>query len=93
MIASFVLLIGVLLVMVIAAVVFTLMGNAPMLGWILPWAPMLIAIGTALLMLTELPLFLGGKEDRRSAWRDMAYLAPTFAVSLGLWFLAQYYLW
>lgn len=93
MVASFVLIVGVLLVMAIAGVVFTLMGNAAMLGWVLPWAPMLIMIGTALLMLMEIPLFLGSKEDRRSALRDIAYLLPTFLVSAGLWFLAQYYLW
>ena len=93
MVASFVLIVGVLLIMLIAGVVFTLMGNAAMLGWILPWAPMLIAVGTGLLMLTELPLFLGGREDRRAALRDMAYLFPTFALSLGMWYLAQYYLW
>jgi hypothetical protein len=93
MVAAFVLIVGVLLIMMIAALVFKMLGTAEMLGWILPWAPMLVMIGTFLLIMTELLLFFGGKEDRRTAWRDLGYLFPTFLVSGALWYLSQHYLW
>lgn len=93
MVAAFVLIAGILLIMVAAALIFTWIGSAQMLTWMVPWAPALVVVGTFLLMLAELPLFFGGKRDRRAALRDLAYLFPTFLISAGLWYLAQYYLW
>ena len=55
--------------------------------------PLVIAVGTFLLMLTELLLLFGRREDRKTAMRDFAYLFPTFVVSSGLFFLAWHYLW
>ena len=93
MVAAFVLIAGVLLIMLVAALVFTWIGSAQMLTWMVPWAPALVLVGSFLLMLAELPLFLGGRHDRRAALRDLAYLFPAFVISGGLWYLAQHYLW
>lgn len=92
MIAVFVLIIGVMLVLLIGAVVLALTNTADVLSWLVPFAPMLVTIGTFLIILTELLLFLGSKEDRKTAARDLAYLVPTFVVSLGLWWIAQRFL-
>ncbi|MCX8053296.1 MAG: hypothetical protein N3B12_05775 [Armatimonadetes bacterium] len=93
MIAALVLITGVLLVLVVGAIMLAYMGLASILVSLVPLAPWLVMVGTILLILTELLLFLGGKEDRRAAWRDMKYLVPTLLVSGALWYVAQKMLW
>ena len=93
MIAAFVLVTGVLLVLVVGAAAFWYMGMRNLLASLVPLAPWLVMVGTILLILAELPLFLGGKDDRRAAFRDLSYLVPTCLVSAGLWYLAQKFVW
>ena len=93
MIAAFVLIAGVLLTMLIAAAIFAWMGSLDMLMFVVPWAPLVVVIGTFLLMLVELLLVFGRKEDRKAALHDFAYLFPTFLISGGFLYLAWYYLW
>ena len=93
MVAAFVLVTGILLVLVIGAVTLAWMGMAQILTSLVPLVPCLVTIGTFLLILTEMLLFFGGKEDRRVAWRDLSYLVPTCIVSGGLWYLTQRFLW
>jgi len=93
MIPAFVLITGVLIILVVGAAVLAWMGMSNILASLVPLAPWLVMVGTGLLILTELLLFLGGKEDRRAAWHDLAYLVPTCIVSGGLWFLTQRFLW
>lgn len=93
MIPAFVLITGVLVILVIGAALLAWMGMGNILASLVPLAPWLVMVGTLLLIVTELLLFLGSKEDRRAAWRDLSYLVPTLLVSGGLWFLAQKYLW
>ena len=93
MVAAFVLVTGILVVLVIGAVVLASMGMTQILTSLLPLVPWLVMVGTVLLILTELLLFFGNKEDRRSAWRDLSYLVPTCLVSGGLWLLAARFFW
>lgn len=93
MVAGFVLIAGVILILVIAAMWFSMAGLPKALSCIVPMAPGLVMLGTFLLILTEMFLFLGGKEDRKAAKRDMAYLFPTLIVSGVLWYAAQKMLW
>ena len=93
MIAAFVLIAGVLLTMLIAAAVFAWMGSLDMLMFVVPWAPLVILIGAFMLMLVELLLIFGRKEDRRAVLHDFAYLFPTFLISGGLFYIAWHYLW
>lgn len=79
--------------LVVGAVALVWMGMAQILTSLLPLVPWLVMVGTLLLILTELLLFFGNKEDRRSAWRDLSYLIPTCLVSGGLWFLLAHLLW
>ncbi len=92
MIPAFVLVTGVLVIMVIGAAVLAWMGLSNILVSLLPLAPLVVMVGTFLLILTEFLLFLGNKEDRRSALQDLIYLVPTCAVSGGLWYLSQVFL-
>lgn len=89
MVAAFVLIAGVMFVMIVGAVVFIATGMAHVLITLVPLAPWLIMVGSLLLILAELILFLGGKDDRRAAWRDMSYLIPTFVISGLIWFGVQ----
>jgi len=93
MTAAFVLVTGVLLVLVVGATALYWMGMGSILKSLVPLAPWLVMVGTILLILTELLLFLGGKEDRRAALRDLSYLIPTCLISAGLWYVAQKFLW
>lgn len=93
MVAGFVLVAGVILVLVVAALLFAVMGLPKVLTCIVPMAPGLVMLGTFLLILTELPLFLGGKDDKKAARRDLGYLFPTLIVSSVLWFAAYKLLW
>jgi hypothetical protein len=58
-----------------------------------PLAPWLVSFGCLMLILTELLLLFGTKEDRRSAFRDLAYLVPTMLISAGIGYVAQQFLW
>ncbi len=93
MTAAFVLITGVVVILVIGAVVLWFMGMGSLLASLLPLAPWLVMVGTFLLILTELLLFFGGKEDRRVALRDLSYLIPTCIISGGLWWVAQRFVW
>lgn len=89
MVFAFVLIAGVVFVLVIAAMLFTWMGMPSILSALVPIAPWLVMVGTVLLILPEFLLFFGGKDDRRAAKRDLAYLFPTLGVSAGLWWILQ----
>ena len=93
MIAAFVLIAGVLLIMLIGAVVLSYMGASPVLTAVAPMAPGLVMVGTLMLILTELLLFLGGKEDRRTAARDLPCMVLVLIVSGALWYVSQQLLW
>lgn len=93
MVAGFVLIAGVILILVIAALFFAMAGLPKVLTCIVPLAPGLVTLGTFLLILTELFLFVGGKEDRKAAKRDLSYLFPTLLVSGVLWYTAYKLLW
>jgi len=93
MVAAFVLVTGVLLLVVVGGVALVYVGFAHLLTSLVPLAPWLVMVGTFLLILTELLLFLGDKDDRKTARRDLTYLLPILLVSAGLWYIAQYYLW
>ncbi|MGQ9456106.1 MAG: hypothetical protein ACUVRS_01830 [Armatimonadota bacterium] len=93
MIASLVLITGVVLVMIVGSIALVLTGMGGVLLSLVPLAPWLVMVGTVLLICTELLLFLGNAEDRRIARRDLSYLVPTLFVSVALWYLAQKLLW
>jgi len=93
MVAGFVLIAGVVLILAIAALLFGVMGMPKVLSCIVPMAPGLVMLGTFLLILTELFLFFGGKEDRKAAKRDLGYLFVTLIVSTALWIVASKLLW
>lgn len=93
MVAGFVLIAGVILILVFAALWFSMSGLPNVLTCIVPMAPGLVMLGTFLLILTELFLFFGKKEDRKAAKRDLGYLFPTLLVSGVLWYAAYKLLW
>jgi len=93
MVFAFVLIAGVVLILVVAAVLFTWLGMPSVLSCLVPTAPWLVMMGTLLLSIVECLLFFGSKEDRRSAKRDLIYLVPTFAASAVLWWLLQKFFW
>lgn len=93
MVAGFVLIAGVILILVMAALWFSMAGLPKVLTCIVPMAPGLVMLGTFLLILTEILLFMGGKEDRKIAKRDLGYLFPTLLVSGVLWYAAYRLLW
>ena len=93
MIAVLVLVTGVTIILVLGAVGLAWMGMSNILPSLVPLAPWLVMVGTLLLTATELLLFLGNKDDRRTALRDLAYLVPTCVLSGALWYGLQYYLW
>ncbi len=93
MVAALVLITGVTLVMVAGAGFLVWTGDAHILPSLIPLAPWLVAFGSLLLILTEIILFFGKKEDRRTAFKDLAYLAPTMLISAGIGYLAQHFLW
>lgn len=93
MIAVLVLITGVTLVLLVGAIFLILQNEAHILPTVVPLAPWLVAFGCLLLIGSELLLFFGKKEDRRTAVRDLAYLVPTLIISAGLGYVAQYFLW
>lgn len=93
MVAGFVLIAGVILILVMAALWFSVSGLPKVLTCIVPMAPGLVMLGTFLLILTELLLLFGNKDDRKAAKRDLSYLFPTLIVSGVLWYAAYNLLW
>jgi len=93
MVAVFVLVAGVIFVMALGAVVLIVMGAGHILTSLVPLGPGLVMAGTFLLMLAEMLLFFGGREDRRAAMRDFGYMLPTFLISGALYYFSQLYLW
>ena len=93
MVAALVLITGVMLVMVTGAVFLIATGDAHILPTLVPLAPWLVAFGSLLLIFTEIILFFGKKEDRRTAVKDLSYLVPTMLISAGIGYLAQHFLW
>jgi len=53
----------------------------------------LVMVGSFLLVIAEIPLLFGKRDDRASAFSDIGYLGATFLVSAGLWYVAQHFLW
>ena len=93
MVVAFALVTGVLVILVLGAVALYSMGMANVLPSLVPLAPWLVMVGTMLLIATEFLLFFGGKEDRRAAFRDLAYLIPTCLISAALYYGLQKFLW
>lgn len=93
MVAVLVLVTGVTLILLLGAVGLSSIGMSNILPSLVPLAPWLVMVGTILLILTEMLLFLGNKDDRKTALRDLAYLVPTCILSGVLWYGLQYYLW
>ena len=93
MVAVFVLIVGVILILVAATLWFWVSELPKVLTCIVPMAPGLVMLGTFLLILTELFLFFGNKDDKRAAKRDLSYLFPTLLVSGVLWYAAYKLLW
>ncbi len=93
MVAVCVLIAGVILILVMALVWFSMAGMPKILTCVVPMAPGLVMLGTFLLILTEMLLLFGNKEDRRTAKRDLGYLFPTLLVSSVLWYAAYKLLW
>ncbi len=93
MVALLVLITGVTLILLVGAVALAWAGMGSVLPSLVPLAPWLVMVGTFLLMLTELLLFFGSKDDRRAALRDLGYFVPTCIISGVLWYALQYYLW
>lgn len=93
MVVAFVLVTGIVVILVVGAAVLAYMGMGNLLASMLPLAPCLVTIGTLLLILTELLLFLGNKDDKRAAKRDLVYLIPTCLVSGIVWWAAQKFVW
>ena len=93
MVATFVLVAGVLLVTLIGIIVCTIMGTGQVLVSLMPFIPFLVLIGSFLLIGSEMLLFFGTKEDRRVAKRDLKWLVPLFLVSGGLWYGIQFLQW
>jgi predicted benzoate:H+ symporter BenE len=93
MLALTILISGLLVVFVIAAVVFIALGMTSLFAWMIPVIPGLVAIGTFMLAGIELLMVFGGPEDRKVAKRDLSLFIPVIAVSgLLSWFLALF-LW
>lgn len=93
MIVSYVLIIGVMLVLVLGGIALIATGNGHILPSLVPLAPLLVVVGSVLLILSECILLFGNKEDRHGAIRDFGYLFPTLIISLCMWWVAQHFLW
>ena len=79
--------------MLVGGVMLWYMGMGNIITSLLPLVPWLVMVGTLLIIVTELLLLFGGKEDRRAALRDLTYLIPTCLVSGGLWWFVQRLAW
>jgi hypothetical protein len=93
MVAVLVLVTGVTVILAVGAIGLAWIGMGYILPSLVPLAPWLVMVGTLLLSVTELLLFLGNKDDRKTAVRDLTYLVPTCLLSAALWYALQRYLW
>lgn len=93
MLALAILLFGLLVVLIIAAVTLPILGLVPLLAWVIPAIPGLLMIGTLILTLLELPLLFGGKEDRKAARSDLSLFIPTILVSGLLAWASAFIFW
>ena len=92
MIPLTILIFGLLIVLMISVILLIITGMIPLVMWVITAIPLIAAIGSGLLILIELPLFLGNKEDRRSAIRDLGLLVPTCILSALIWYSAAHVL-
>lgn len=86
MIPLTILIFGLLLVLVISVVLLILSGMTPLVIWVISAVPMLVMIGSGILILIELLLFFGNKDDRKAALRDLGVLVPACVVSGLIWY-------
>lgn len=86
MIPLTILIFGLLLVLGISVVLLIASSMTPLVMWVISAVPLLVAIGSGLLILIELLLFFGNKEDRRIAGRDLGLLVPTCILSAAIWY-------
>ncbi|MBI2844380.1 MAG: hypothetical protein HYX78_13360 [Armatimonadetes bacterium] len=93
MLALTILLFGLLIMLVMVVVLLLISNLAGLLSLVIPVMPMLMMIGSGMLSLIELLLFLGGPEDRRLAIKDLKYLGTTFIISGALWWISTHFLW
>lgn len=93
MVAAFVLISGIMLVVVVGAAVLIYLGTARVLPSLMPLVPWTVMVGTILLMLADVLLLFGDKQDRKIFKQDMQYLIPTLLVSIVLWKVSQFFLW
>jgi hypothetical protein len=93
MVAGIVLLVGVVVILALGWVMLVQAGMTNLLPTLVPLAPLLVAVGTFLLILVEFLLLFGNKDDKRTAVRDLSFLVPVFAVSALLTYAAERFLW
>lgn len=93
MLALTILLFGLLVMLIMIVVLLVASGLYSLLGLVIPVVPLLMTIGSFLLGMVELLLFLGGPDDRKLAKRDLTYLGTTFVISGALWWLSTHFLW
>lgn len=93
MLALAILLFGLLVVLIIAAVTLPILGLLPLLAWVIPAIPGLLMVGTVMLTLLELPLILGGPDDRRTAKQDLTLFLPTILISGLLAWASAFIFW
>jgi len=93
LVAALVLTAGVVVILLVSAGMLWWLGLTKILPALLHSALGLVMLGSFLLIVTEVPLLFGNKDDRASAFSDMGYLGATFLASAGLWFVAQHFFW
>ena len=87
MVAAFVLVAGVLFVSILGFVACLVMKlDAQAVLSLIPFLPLVVSIGSALLVLAELLLVFGTSEDRRVCFRDLCWLVPLFIISTVLFY-------
>jgi len=90
MIPLAILLVGLLLVLLVSVVLLVASGMSSLVLWLFPAILFLVMTGSGMLILIEMLLFLGGKEDRRKAKQDLGLLIPTCVASGIAWYIAAF---
>jgi hypothetical protein len=93
LIAALVLTAGVVVILLVSAGLLWWLRLTRILPALLPMALGLLMVGSFFLVIAEIPLLFGSKDERASAFSDMGYLGATFLASAGLWYIAQHFLW
>ena len=93
MLALTILLLGLVVVLIMVTVLMVVFHMANLLVLIIPLIPLLMMIGSGVLGLIELFLFLGSSDDRKIAKRDTKWLFATFVVSGVLLWVSSLLLW